>query len=64
MVPAYTLPPKAENVKILRALVKETMSREQVDQLIQDIADACATLDEKGGVTHAEKKQVKTGSGY
>ena len=64
MVPAYTLPPNAENVKILRALVKETMSREQVDQLIRDIADACATLDEKGGVTHVEKKQVKTGNGY
>jgi glutamate decarboxylase len=30
MVPAYTLPPNAENVKIMRALVKETMSREQV----------------------------------
>jgi glutamate decarboxylase len=64
MVPAYTLPPKAENVKILRALVKETMSREQVDQLVQDIADACATLDEKGGTSHVERKQVKTGSGY
>ena len=63
MVPAYTLPPNAENVKILRALVKETMSREQVDQLIRDIADACATLDEKGGDTHG-RKQVKTGSGY
>ena len=40
MVPAYTLPPDAEDVKILRALVKETMSREQVDQLIRDVADA------------------------
>ena len=35
MVPAYTLPPNAENVKILRALVKETMSREQVERLTQ-----------------------------
>ena len=35
MVPAYTLPPNAENVKIMRALVKETMSREQVDALAQ-----------------------------
>ena len=64
MVPAYTLPPNAEKVKILRALVKETLSREQVDRLIRDIADACATLDEKGGVTHVEKKQIKTGTGY
>ena len=49
MVPAYTLPPNAENVKIMRALVKETMSREQVERLTRDIADACATLDQKGG---------------
>ena len=48
MVPAYTLPPDAQDVKILRALVKETMSRAQVDQLIQDIADACTTLDDEG----------------
>ena len=38
MVPAYTLPPNAEKVKIMRALVKETMSREQVERLTQDIA--------------------------
>ena len=64
MVPAYTLPPDAQDVKILRALVKETLSRSQVDQLIVDIADACATLDEKGGTSHLERRQVKTGSGY
>ena len=64
MVPAYTLPPKAENVKIMRALVKETMSREQVDRLTQDIEDACKTLDKKGGTTETEREQVKQGSGY
>ena len=46
-------------MKILRALVKETMSREQVDRLIQDIEDACTTLDEKGGTTEIERAQVK-----
>ncbi len=64
MVPAYTLPPNAEHVKILRALVKQTMSRAQVDQLVLDLADACATLDAKGGVHQTERKQVKSGSGY
>jgi glutamate decarboxylase len=64
MVPAYTLPPKAENVKIMRALVKETLSREQVDRLTQDIEDACKTLDEKGAATRAERERVKQGSGY
>jgi glutamate decarboxylase len=64
MVPAYTLPPNAQDVKILRALVKETMSRGQVDRLTQDIVDACATLDVKGGAHPAERAKVKTGSGY
>jgi len=64
MVPAYTLPPNAENVKILRALVKETMSRAQVDMLTADIEAACQTLDQKGRATHGERAQVKQGSGY
>ena len=38
MVPAYTLPPNAQHVKIMRALVKETLSREMVDTLAADIA--------------------------
>jgi glutamate decarboxylase len=64
MVPAYTLPPNAEKVKIMRALVKETMSREQVERLSQDIADACATLDLKGGAHPIEREQTKMGTGY
>ena len=64
MVPAYTLPPKAEKVKIMRALVKETMSREQVDRLTADLEAACSTLDLKGGTAPAERDQVKKGSGY
>ena len=64
MLPAYTLPPDAQHVKILRALVKETMSRGQVERLTQDIVDACATLDQKGGAHPTERAKVKTGSGY
>ena len=64
MVPRTPCPPKAENVKILRALVKETMSRDQVDMLTTDIEAACQTLDEKGRTTGAEREQVKQGSGY
>ncbi|MCW2768888.1 MAG: glutamate decarboxylase [Aeromicrobium sp.] len=64
MVPAYTLPPNAQEVKIMRALVKETMSREQVERLTSDIADACATLDLKGGTTQVERAQIKMGTGY
>ena len=48
----------------MRALVKETLSRELVDTLAGDIAQACQTLDEKGGAHEPERKQVKTGTGY
>jgi glutamate decarboxylase len=64
MLPAYTLPPNAQEEKVLRALVKETLSREQVDRLAADIDQACSTLAKKGGAHPAERKQVKTGTGY
>jgi glutamate decarboxylase len=64
MVPAYTLPPDAQDVKVMRALVKETLSREMVDTLAGDIAQACRTLDDKGGTHPSERRQVKTATGY
>jgi glutamate decarboxylase len=64
MVPAYTLPPQADHVKILRALVKETLGHSLVTTLGDDIVEACATLDKKGGVHPIERERVKTGVGY
>ena len=64
MVPAYTLPPDAQHVTLMRALVKETLSREMVSALAGDIADACSTLEKKGGAHASERKQVKTATGY
>ncbi len=64
MVPAYTLPPKADHVKIMRALVKETLGHSLVTTLGEDIVEACATLDKKGGVHPIERERVKTGVGY
>jgi glutamate decarboxylase len=64
MVPAYTLPPNAQDMTIMRALVKETMSREHVDTLARDIAEACATLDSKGGAHTSERERIKTGPGH
>jgi glutamate decarboxylase len=64
MVPAYTLPPNADHVKIMRALVKLTLGHSLVTTLGNDIAQACATLDKKGGVHELERKRVKTGTGY
>jgi glutamate decarboxylase len=59
MLPAYTMPPEAEEVKIMRALVKETLSRAQVDRLADDIHEACETLAKKGGAHPQEREQMK-----
>jgi glutamate decarboxylase len=64
MVPAYTMPPDAQDVTIMRALVKQTMSREHVDTLARDIEEACATLEKKGGAHPAERQKVVTGPGH
>jgi len=64
MVPAYTLPPNAESETIMRALVKQTMTREHVDTLARDIAEACTTLARKGGAHEAERRKMVTGPGH
>jgi glutamate decarboxylase len=64
MVPAYTLPPNADHVTIMRALVKLTLGRSLVDTLADDIAQACDTLERKGGLHELDRKRVKTGTGY
>jgi glutamate decarboxylase len=64
MLPAYTLPPNAEDERVLRALVKQTLSREQIDRLADDIIEACATLEKKGGAHASERKKMKVSPGY
>jgi len=64
MLPAYTMPPDAQEVKVMRALVKETLGRQQVDRLADDIDQACKVLDEKGGAHEHERKRMKRSPGY
>jgi glutamate decarboxylase len=64
MVPAYTLPPDAQDVTIMRALVKQTMSREHVDTLARDLAEACETLANKGGAHESERSRMRSGPGH
>ena len=64
MLPAYSMPPNAENVNMLRALVKINLSHALVSTLADDIAQACETLAKKGGATESERAQVKTNVGY
>ncbi|MBS1870082.1 MAG: glutamate decarboxylase [Actinobacteria bacterium] len=42
IVPAYSLPPNAEHVAVLRMVVKESFSRDMVDLLLDDVRRALA----------------------
>jgi glutamate decarboxylase len=64
MVPAYSLPPNAQHVTIMRALVKLTLSHTLATTLADDIAEACGTLERKGGLHEIDRQRVKTGTGY
>jgi len=65
MVPAYTLPPDADHVKIMRALVKLTLSHALAGTLADDIAEACETLEKKGGRLHElDRERAKANTGY
>jgi glutamate decarboxylase len=64
MLPAYTMPPNAHEVKMLRALVKLNLTHALVSTLADDLANACETLDKKGGLSEFERKRVKTNTGF
>jgi glutamate decarboxylase len=64
MVPAYTLPPQAEHVKIMRVLVKETLGHTLTTALGSDIAQACETLATKGKLHPNDRKKVKSNTGF
>jgi glutamate decarboxylase len=59
MLPAYTMPPNAQEVRVLRALVKHTLSRSQIDRLANDIEHACETLEKKGRAHKTERHKIK-----
>lgn len=61
MVPAYTLPPNAEDVTVLRALVKENFTYTMVERLAADIEEECKNLEITGGLHELHRKNlVKT----
>jgi glutamate decarboxylase len=63
MLPAYTMPPQADHVNMLRALVKLNLSHALVSTLADDIHEACETLEKRGGATESERKRVRTNHG-
>jgi glutamate decarboxylase len=48
----------------MRALVKLTLGHSLVTTLADDIAAACETLEQKGGLHELDRQRVKTGVGY
>ena len=64
MLPAYTMPPNAQDVTVMRALVKSNLDRSRTDLVADDLLAACETLDKKGGLHESERKRVHTGTGY
>jgi glutamate decarboxylase len=50
IVPAYTLPPNAEHVTVMRMVIKENFSRDMVDMLAHDVGMAMHTLSRDGHV--------------
>jgi glutamate decarboxylase len=45
ILPAFTLPKNAENLALMRVVVKENFSREMADILYEDIMEACEILE-------------------
>jgi glutamate decarboxylase len=48
IVPAYTLPPDAAHVTVLRVVVRNDMSRDKIDILLRHVNEACAYLAGRG----------------
>jgi glutamate decarboxylase len=58
IVPAYTLPPNAEHVTVLRMVVKENFSRDMVDMLAHDLHTTMRQLKHDPG-THPRKVRTR-----
>jgi glutamate decarboxylase len=57
IVPAYTLPPQAQDTTVLRVVVKENFSRDMVTMLAHDLRDGVHALTQKGGPLHSTRRR-------
>ncbi|KAF2497176.1 glutamate decarboxylase [Lophium mytilinum] len=60
VVPAYTMAPHTENLKLMRVVVREDFTRSRCDSLIADFKLACQTLDKLDAKTIEERKEHRT----
>jgi glutamate decarboxylase len=58
IVPAYTLPPDAEHITVLRMVIKENFSRDMVDLLAHDVRTALRAL-VRGTSPHSRRPRVR-----
>jgi len=61
IVPAYTLPPNAEHITVLRMVVKENFSRDMVDMLAQDVVKAMHALARVHPSLHPGRPRLRPG---
>jgi len=60
IIPAYTLPPNAEKIAIMRMVVKENFSRDLCEMLFKDIEEAYASLKKSRAKLLKRKEGTKT----
>ena len=54
IIPAYTLPPNAEDVTVLRMVAKESFSRDKAEMLFKDMMEVCDKLEDKAKESEKE----------
>ena len=59
IVPAYTMPPHAQEIAIIRIVVREHFSRDMTDILYKNMMQACDYLAHHGGDHQNETKDTK-----
>ncbi len=57
IVPAYTLPPNAEHITVLRMVVRESFSRDMADMLVHDVHQALHAM-HAGGRDGKPRKRI------
>ena len=65
IVPAYTMPPDAQHVTVLRVVIREDFSRGLAERLIADLGKTMADMDAHAGKAHKKsaheiEKEVTT----
>ncbi len=60
IVPAYSLPPNAEHIVVLRIVIKENFSRDLADKLLHDIFSVIDKLNANGDCVLPVKKPAKS----